>query len=89
MVISYRICTEIFKQLCDVVNPEGYEIMKVSIKDRNFFLGSTLTFYCAIVWTDFCIGPISVSDQLRTYPFPSPTLSLSCNQLTVFGFGEG
>ena len=37
MVISYRICTEIFKQLCDVVNPEGYEIMKVSIKDRYFF----------------------------------------------------
>lgn len=61
MVISYRICTEIFKQLCDVVNPEGYEIMKVSIKDRNFFLGSTLTFLlrdCVdqfLYRTNFCI----------------------------------
>lgn len=63
MVISYRICTEIFKQLCDVVNPEGYEIMKVSIKDRNFFLGSTLTFLlrdCVdqfLYRTNFCIRP--------------------------------
>ena len=63
MVISYRICTEIFKQLCDVVNPEGYEIMKVSIKDRYFFFGININILlrdCVdpfLYRTNFCIGP--------------------------------
>ena len=32
---------------------------------------------------------MSVSDQLRTYPSPNPTLTLTCYQLTVFKSGEG
>lgn len=33
---------------------------------------------------------MSVSEQLNTYPSPiNPTLTLSCNQLTDVGLGEG
>ena len=31
------------------------------------------------------VGSISVSGQLPTYPFPNPTLTLTCYQLTVVG----
>ena len=34
-------------------------------------------------------GSISVSWQLPTYPSPSPTLTLTCYQLTVVELGEG
>ena len=34
-------------------------------------------------------GSISVSGQLPTYPSPSPTLTLTCYQLTVVELGEG
>ena len=34
-------------------------------------------------------GSISVSGQLPTYPSPSPTLTLTCCQLTVVELGEG
>ena len=32
---------------------------------------------------------ISVSGQLSTYPYPNPTLTLTCYQLTVVELGEG
>ena len=35
------------------------------------------------------IGSISVSGQLRTYPSPNPTFTLTCYQFTVVGLGEG
>ena len=38
---------------------------------------------------DGTIESNSVSDQLRTYPSPDPTLTLTCYQLTVVGLGEG
>ena len=34
-------------------------------------------------------GSISVSGQLPTYPFPNPTLTLTCCQLTVVELGKG
>ena len=34
-------------------------------------------------------GSISVSGQLPIYPSPSPTLTLTCYQLTVVELGEG
>ena len=36
-----------------------------------------------------CLGSISVSGQLPTYPSPNPTLTLTCCQLTVVELGEG
>ena len=33
-------------------------------------------------------GSMSVSRQLRTYLSPNPTLTLTCDQLTVAGLGE-
>ena len=32
---------------------------------------------------------ILVSEQLRSYPSPNPTLTLTCYQLTVVGLREG
>ena len=32
---------------------------------------------------------INVSELLRTYPSPNPTLTLSCSQLIVVGLGRG
>ena len=35
------------------------------------------------------LGSMSISEQLRTYPFPNPLLTLNYYQLTVVGLGEG
>ena len=35
------------------------------------------------------LGSMSISEQLRTYPFPNPLLTLTYYQLTVVGLGEG
>ena len=53
--------------------------------------------HCNHTWQDIpatlsdlnMIISISVSGQLPTYPSPSPTLTLTCYQLTVVGLGEG
>ena len=35
------------------------------------------------------VGSMLVSEHLRTYPFPNPTLTLICRQLAVVWFGGG
>ena len=35
------------------------------------------------------LGSMSISEQMCTYPSPSPTLPLPCSQLTLVGLGEG
>ena len=35
------------------------------------------------------LGSMSISEQMCTYPSPSPTLPLPCYQLTLVGLGEG
>ena len=35
------------------------------------------------------VGSMLVSEKLRTHPFPYPTSTLTCSQLTVVGLGEG
>ena len=50
---------------------------------------STSKFFILQLFLSWISGSISVSGQLPTYPSPNPTLTLTCNQLTVIRLGEG
>ena len=60
--------------------------MLKSLTEVNIF-----SWYYLIVTEKYMgsFGSISVTEQLRTYPSPNPTLTLTCYQLTFIGLGKG